>query len=467
MADVTPVMQQYLDMKKDHEDAVLFFRMGDFYEMFFDDAKTASRVLGLTLTSRDKKSENPIPMAGIPYHALNGYLTKMLQAGYKVAICEQTTIPGKSRGPVEREVVQVVTPGTVMTEEALKSDGNNYIAALSFDRDTAGIAIADLTTGEFIAGEVHGGGRWLDELERHGPSEILLPDSVEPDIRDAIRKRLDGTMITDMDGWQFDRSYAEDRLKEHFHVRSLKGFGIDDSAQAISAAGGMLSYLAETQKASLTHINAIKRYRTDTTMFLDARTRRNLELTTPLAHEGSSRFTLFNVIDDTVTPMGGRLLKSWLTGPLLDAEAITARHAGVSELYEDQYLLADLREILSSIADIERLISKVCLDRANPRDMLALAESMEKSQDLRQCIERCSSGIVALQREETGDLRGIAGIIIDAMTEDPPASVSDGGIFRDGYNSELDELRDITRSGRRWDCGPAGTGADKKPAYKT
>lgn len=450
MADVTPVMQQYLDMKKEHEDAVLFFRMGDFYEMFFEDAKTASRVLGLTLTSRDKKSDNPIPMAGIPYHALNGYLTKMLQAGHKVAICEQTTLPGKSRGPVEREVVQVVTPGTVMTEEALKSDGNNYIATLSFGREAAGIAIADLTTGEFTAGEVSGDGRWLDELERYGPSEVLLSDTVNPDIRDSISKRLNGTMITDMDGWQFERSYAEDRLKEHFHVRSLKGFGIDDSAQAVSAAGAMLSYLAETQKASLSHINAIKRYRTDTTMFLDARTRRNLELTAPLAHEGSSRFTLFNVLDDTVTPMGGRLLKSWLTGPLLDPEEITSRHEGVRVLYDDQYLLAELREVMSSIADIERLISKVCLDRANPRDMLALAESMEKSYDLRMCLERCSSGIITSQREEMGDLREIAGTITDALSDDPPVSVSDGGIFRDGYNDELDELRQITRSGRRW-----------------
>jgi len=450
MSDYTPVMKQYLEMKKEYEDAVLFFRMGDFYEMFFEDAKIAARVLGIALTSREKNKKNPIPMAGVPYHAVNGYMTKMLRAGYKVAICEQTSEPGKSRGPVQREVVRVVTPGTVMGEEEVDSSSNNFLLALSFDGGGTGMAVVDLSTGEFQTGEIPGDRNWLDEVERIGPSEILISEDEPPETGEAIRSRLNGCMVTFREGWTFERHFAEERILEHFGVASLKGFGIDDSPPGITAAGAALAYLAETQKASLGHITSIKRYRPETTMFLDAGTLRNLEISSPIAGDGPSAGTLLGVIDYTLTPMGGRLLKSWIANPLVEPGAINARLDGVEELYGDTGALDEIGDILDDIRDVERLMGRVCLERANPRDMLALAESLECSWKLREAVSGFGSQIIAECAARIGDLRDIARSITDAIVEDPPPVVSEGGIFRDGYNDELDQLREISRSGRKW-----------------
>ncbi len=450
MADMTPVMQQYLDIKKEHDDAILFFRMGDFYEMFFEDAKIAAQELGLTLTTRDKNKKDPVPMAGIPYHAVNGYLTKLLRAGYKVAVCEQTTLPGKTKGPLKREVLQVVTPGTVMGEESLDSGSNNFLAAVCLDGGTAGIALADLSTGEFLAGEIPETRNWLEELERIGPSEVILPDSEPPEIEKEIKSRLGDVMVTFRDGWLFDAQYAADRIREHFRVSGLKGFGIEDSPGAISAAGGVLAYLTETQKTSLGHITAIRRYRPGAAMYLDARTRRNLELTSTLSDEGTSKGTLFAVIDDTITPMGSRLLKFWILNPLMEPEGIRERHGGVQELFDHPDLLREIKAILSGVHDVERLIGRVCLERANPRDMLSLAESLEQSGKLRETAAQFNSGIMKRCGERIEDLRNLALYISDALVENPPAAVAEGGIFRDGYMAELDELRSISRSGRRW-----------------
>ena len=451
MADITPVMQQYLDIKKQYGDAILFFRMGDFYEMFFDDAKIAARELGLTLTSREKNKENPIPMAGIPYHAINGYLTKMLKAGYKVAVCEQTSPPGKSKGPVSREVVEVVTPGTVMGEESLQSSSNNYLAALSLNGGEGdGIALVDLSTGEFRAGELPPGRGWLEELERIGPAEIILPDHEPPEISDLMKSRLPGAMITFREGWTFDRHFAEERIRDHFGTASLKGFGIEDSRHGVAAAGGALAYLQENQKVSLAHITGISRYRPEETMYLDPRTLRNLEITSSLSDTVGARGTLFNVIDRTVTPMGARLLKGWITTPLLDPGRINHRLDGVAELAGNQSLVECLAEHLNAVYDVERLIGRVCLERANPRDMLALSASLEKSHDLRVLAGECSSAILTGCAERIVDLRETAAIITTAIVEEPPVTIAEAGIFRDGYSSELDELREISKSGRRW-----------------
>jgi len=450
MSDKTPVMQQYLAIKKEYDDAILFFRMGDFYEMFFEDAKIASRELGIALTSREKNKKNPIPMAGIPYHAVNGYLSKLLRAGYKVAICEQTSLPGKSRGPVKREVTQVVTPGTVIGEDVLDAGSNNYLISFSFGKGITGIAIVDLSTGEFRAGEISQNRDWLDELERISPAEVLLSENEPPEIESAVKNRLNSVMITFREGWTFDRNFAEDRICEHFKVAGLKGFGIEDSPAGIAAAGGALAYLVETQKNSLKHITAIKRYRPDETMFLDARTLKNLEIVSPLADEVSLKSTLFGVIDFTVTPMGGRLLKSWITAPLIDPAEINKRLDGVKELLGNKSLFEEVEHILNKVHDIDRLISRICLERANPRDMVSLAESLDCSWDLREAICRSDSEILSRCAEQTGDLRDIAHSILDAIADDPPILISDGGIFRDGYRDEIDELRDISRSGRKW-----------------
>ena len=450
MSDKTPVMQQYLKIKKEYDDAVLFFRMGDFYEMFFDDAKLCSKELDLTLTSRDKKSKNPVPMAGIPYHALNGYLSKMLRAGYKVAICEQTSKPGKTKGPVNREVVQVVTPGTAMGEEVLNASVSNYLVSLVIENGAAGIGIADLSTGEFMAGEIQGEKMWLDELERIGPNEILLSENEPPEVENEIKSRLDGVMITYREGWTFEKNYAENSIAEHFKVAGLKGFGLEDSKLAVAAAGSVLSYMIDTQKASLGHITAIKRYRPEATMFLDTRTRRNLELISSISDNVNARGTLFGVVDETVSPMGVRLLKNCLTNPLLDIDKITRRHDGVEELVENSTGLSGIGEILESIHDIERLISRVCLERANPRDMLSLAESLECSWRFREALEKFSAGILKDCAKDIGDLRDTATEITEALADEPPLLISDGGIFRDGYNQEVDELRSISRSGRKW-----------------
>ena len=459
-------MQQYLEIKKEYDDAVLFFRMGDFYEMFYEDAKLCARELGLTLTSREKQKKDPVPMAGIPYHAVNGYLSKMLKKGYKVAICEQTSLPGKTKGPVSREVIQVVTPGTAMAEEVLDSSSNNFLVSLAFDSNRrgrpeclpdnstyqpciTGIAMADLSTGEFLAGEISGA-VWLDELERIGPNEILLSENEPQDVELAIKARLNGVMVTYREGWTFEKNYAADTIRDHFRVAGLKGFGIEDSGLAVSAAGGIMSYLIETQKASLGHITAIKRYRPEETMYLDARTRRNLELISSLSEDATTRGTLFGVIDETVTPMGSRLLRSWLTGPLLDPDEIARRHDGVQKLAANKTVTFELGKILASIHDVERLISRVCLERANPRDILALADSLECSWRLRDASGKLTSDIIRYCTGEIGDLRDIASGISAAIVDEPPMLVSEGGIFRDGYSPELDELRDITRSGRRW-----------------
>lgn len=450
MSDLTPVMQQYLEIKKEYDDAILFFRMGDFYEMFFDDAKIASKELGLTLTSREKNKKDPVPMAGIPYHAVNGYLSKLLRAGYKVAVCEQTTLPGKSKGPVKREVVQMVTPGTVMGEESLDSRSNNFLAALSLNGGVAGIALADISTGEFLAGEIPESRSWLDEMERIGPAEVILSENEPPEIERDIRARLAGVMITYRDGWTFEANYAGDRIREQFHVASLKGFGIEDSPAAISAAGGVLAYLADTQKASLDHVTAIRRYRPGGAMFLDSRTRRNLELTASMADDGSAKGTLFGVIDSTATPMGARLLKAWISGPLIEPEEITARHESVQELFDHPELLREIESILSEVHDVERLIGRVCLDRANPRDLLSLAQSLEHSWALREVAEGFESALMKTCAEKIDDLRELAAVISGALMENPPMVLTDGGIFRDGYLPELDELREISRTGRRW-----------------
>jgi len=450
MKDYTPVMQQYLAMKKEHDDAILFFRMGDFYEMFFEDAKTAAKVLGITLTSREKNRKDPIPMAGIPYHAVNTYLSKMLRAGYKVAICEQTSESGKSRGPVEREVVQVVTPGTAMGEEVLDASSNNYLVALVLDDGATGLAVVDLSTGEFRAGELPPSRNWLDEIERIRPSEILLSENEPPEVEQTLKSRLNGVMITYREGWTFERNFAGDRIREHFNVAGLKGFGIDDSPSGISAAGGALAYLLETQKASLDHITTIGRFRPGETMFLDAKTLRNLEVTASMAGNGPSKGTLFNVIDFTVTPMGGRLLKSWITSPLLSPESIGERLDGVQELVDRRDVLDRLADILGRIYDVDRLIGRVCLERANPRDMAALAESLDHSWEFRETAGSCESSILAGCAERTGDLRDTARRITEALVDDPPAAITDGGIFRDGYNDELDELRAVSKSGRKW-----------------
>ncbi|MDP2982184.1 MAG: DNA mismatch repair protein MutS [Candidatus Latescibacter sp.] len=450
MSDFTPVMQQYLEIKKEYDDAILFFRMGDFYEMFFEDAKIAAEELGIALTSREKNKKDPVPMAGIPYHAVNGYLSKLLRAGYKVAICEQTTLPGQSKGPVKREVVQMVTPGTVMGEDVLDARSNNFLAALSFDGTVTGIAMADLSTGEFLAGEIAESRDWLDELERICPVEVVLSENEPPEIEQAIRSRLNGAMITYREGWTFDRNYAEDKIREHFRVLSLKGFGIEDSPPAIAAAGGVLAYLMETQKASLDHIISLKRYRPAETMFIDARTRRNLELITSMSDKGSVKGSLFAVIDRTATPMGARTLKSWILNPLMDPAKINERLDGVQELCDTPGLLKELGSILSKIHDVERLIGRVCLERANPRDMLSLAESLEHSRSLRELVSTCRAPILKQCTADIGDLRDMAVIISDALVENPPILITEGGIFRDGYLTELDEIREISRSGRKW-----------------
>lgn len=450
MSNITPVMQQYLHIKKEYDDAILFFRMGDFYEMFFEDAKIASRVLGLTLTSRNKNKKDPIPMAGIPYHAVNTYLSKMLRAGYKVAICEQTSLPGESKGPVKREIVQVVTPGTAMSEEVLDSRSNNYLAALSINGEDVGMAMADVSTGEFLAGDLPQGRDWTGEIERINPAEILLSENESQDVEIAIKNRLNDVMITYREGWTFEKNYAEDLILEHFKIANLKGFGLEDSPYGISAAGGILSYLIDTQKVSLDHINVIKCYRPDETMFLDAKTRNNLELTSPLTGGADLKGTLLSVIDHTLTSMGGRSLKSWIKNPLIEPEQIRKRHDCVQELLENPESLKEIENIISKISDIERLISRVCLERANPRDLISLSDSLECSWSLRQTVKSFKSEILKQCSEDIKDLRDITSKITDAIIDEPPMLLSDGGIFRDGYHKELDELRDISRSGRKW-----------------
>ena len=443
----TPLMEQYLAIKNKHKDAILFFRMGDFYEMFYEDAKIGSQVLGITLTSRAHGKASDVPLAGFPHHALDTYLAKMIKAGYRVAICEQVEDPKLAKTVVKREVQEIVTPGTAVSDDLLDTKKNNYLVAVYLSAKSCGIAKVDVSTGEFQVNEVR-----PDEMRESvlsiQPAELLVGSEQHDQI---VRQLQDvrGLTITTRDDWTFNRDYAYDVLTEHFGTLSLKGFGIDDMDTGISAAGAILIYLRENQKAKLVHINRISRFSDRELMLIDTTTRRNLELVQSMS-QGGKQGTLLSVIDATVTPMGARMLVQWLLYPLMNIDAIVARQDAVEELVNDNELRKSLRESLKETGDLERLVAKVATGRANARDALAILASLRVAHTVKEKTAACTSQLLQTIHREADELPALAEEIEKAIIDNPPLSITDGGIIKRGYNEELDKLRDIAYSGKDW-----------------
>jgi DNA mismatch repair protein MutS len=444
----TPLMTQYHSVKAEHGDAVLFFRMGDFFEMFYEDAKIASKVLGLTLTTRGHGKAGDVPLAGFPHHALEIYLGKMIRAGYKVAICDQVEDPKLAKGIVKREVIQVATPGTLTEEKLLDSKKNNYLTAVFFLEDRCGIAFADVSTGEFKVTECPAD-RASNELESIGSSEILISED-QTERFERIRSRNGaGPTVTRRENWIFGRSYAHEMLTRHFGTASLKGFGCEDLDAGLSAAGAIYTYLKETQKNALPHIRSLKSYSGGDFMLLDAATRRNLEIAASMTG-GGSEGTLLSILDRTQTPMGGRTLASWLHRPLTGIRLIRERLDAVDELVTGRDMRNDLVSRLKGMGDSERLIARIATGKAGPRDLIALKITLKKIPELKRILTDAHSDRLTAVRENLAPCGPALEAIEKTIVDDPPASLSDGGTIREGFHRELDELRVVAFSGKDW-----------------
>ncbi|MGE5191390.1 MAG: DNA mismatch repair protein MutS [Deltaproteobacteria bacterium] len=441
----TPAMQRYLEVKAQNPGTILLFRIGDFYELFYEDAQTAARVLGLTLTSRDKGSTNPIPMAGFPYHQLDNYLRRLIQAGFRAAVCEQVEDPALARGLVKREVTRVVTPGTLTEDALLDPRESNFLAAVCADKDNCGLAWLELSTGRFVATEVES--HFLaDELARLSPAECLVPEG------NSMLGVAAGThaLVTERAPWSFSATHCRRILLDHFGTKTLEGFGwTDDSSPGITAAGALLEYVQETQKSTLHHIARLEPFVRGSNLLIDEATRRSLELTRTL-RDDKREGSLLAVIDETVTPMGARLLAEWLSNPLTNLKAINQRLDAVEELAESHLPCQELRESLKSAYDLQRLTARVATGRASPRDLRFLTNTLELLPKIKaKLCGRRASLLVQLESllELCADVRSA---IEGALVDDPPLSILEGGLIRHGYNAALDELRDLARGGKEW-----------------
>ncbi len=443
MAADTPMMQQYRHLKQQYPDAILLFRMGDFYEMFFEDACTAAPILEIALTARDKSQPHPTPMCGVPYHAVDGYLDRLLKRGLKVAICEQLEDPKGATGLVQRDVVRVITPGAIMHPTALIGKENNFLVGLYGSHDRLGLAIVDVSTGEFKLTEIEGdqaNRRAADELQRLMPRELLMPASWEPHTPALPGMEVPPWKVTPREDWRFDAELAYQRLTQHFGTNSLDGFGCEGATLAVTAAGVVLDYLQETQRAALTHIQGLARYYVDDFMALDATSQRHLELVRA-ATDGMREGTVLDLLDQTVTAMGGRLLRRWLLEPLLQVDAIRQRQAAVAELVAGWMEREAARELLKDIADIERIVGRVNLGLASPRDLWALRQSLQSLPRLADIITTLRPEALQAYTQTWDSLADVHDHLARALTEAAADASQVGEIFQTGYHAELDELR--------------------------
>jgi DNA mismatch repair protein MutS len=454
----TPLMRQYAAIKKDHPAALLFFRLGDFYELFFEDAVLASRELQITLTSRNKEKGMAVPMCGVPYHAAEGYIAKLIRKGFKVAICDQVEDPRLAKKLVRREVTRVVTPGT-SADSSLSSEENNFLAAIAEVGDRAGFAALDLSTGEFRATEFRGqdaARRIREELQQLRPKELLYGSSAplfETGVSSAQRvvaRGSAGYAETPLDDWIFAPDHAVPLLENHFGVLSLEGFGLAGKTAAASAAGAILHYVRSTQRGTLDHVDRIGFYERQNCLVLDAVTVRNLELIEPLFTGSDEGITLFRSIDATVTPMGKRLLRSWMLRPSIELTAINARLDAVEAQVKELVPREELRKTLDGILDLERLLSRVTLETANPRDVLALAASLARIPILRNALGKFTAGRLQTLHGSIDELTDLRHRIDMALVTEPPLSLNDGGVIRSGVDKELDDLRDLSRNSKQY-----------------
>ena len=451
----TPLMRQYAAIKKQHPNALLFFRLGDFYELFFDDAVVASRELQITLTSRNKEKELAVPMCGVPYHAAEGYLAKLLRKGFRVAICEQMEDPKVAKKIVRREVTRVLTPGT-STDASLPSEENNFLAAIAELGDRAGLAALDLSTGEFRATEfaVQDRGRLLEELGHMRPREVLYPAALPLfAATEAELTALSGSRRfteTPVEDWAFSPDYAIPLLENQFGVLSLEGFGLATRPAAATAAGAILHYVRSTQRGTLDHVDRIGFYDRQDCLVLDAVTVRNLELVEPLFSGTGPEVTLFRTLDATLTPMGKRLLRSWLLRPSIDLAEIQVRQDAVADAAGSTIDREELRRKLEGVLDLERLLSRVTLETANARDLLALAASFGHLPDIKLGLGRLSAARLQQLNVLIDPLSDVRDRIDQSIVPEPPLSLSDGGVIRNGVDVELDELRDLSRNSKQY-----------------
>ncbi len=450
----TPMIEQYRRVKDRHRDAILFFRLGDFYEMFFEDAEVAARELEIALTARDGGHGVRVPMCGVPVHAAEGYIARLVDRGHKVAICEQVEDPRQARGLVRREVVRVITPGTLMDARLIGDKRNRYLAALASGRGGAvGLAWTDISTGEFLVTDWPGeeaGQRLWDELARLKPAECLLDVRLAADA--AFAARLAGSIgcaVTPMPEEAFARDACASRLAEHFGAASLSGLGLAERPLAVQAAGALLQYLQETQRGAVQQVTGLRVYAAGEAMPLDTATRRNLELVARLA-DGERQGSLLSVLDRTVTAMGGRLLRQWVEQPLVDVARIRARLDAVEELAGNAFARADVREALKGIYDLERLVSRVACGSAGPRDLVALRLSLERLPSLAAALSDARAPLLAGLAGELGGLQPVAELIARALVDDPPAALHEGGVIREGYDAEVDALRRASGEGKAW-----------------
>ncbi len=448
----TPLMRQYLQVKAKYPEAILLFRMGDFFETFEEDAKTTAKVLGITLTKRGNGAAGEVPLAGFPHHALDAYLPKLLKAGHRVAICEQLEDPKLAKGIVKRDVIEVVTPGVAFSDKVLEGRKNNFLAAVALPHavagsdDVAGYAFVDVTTGEFGVAECPL--RQLCELVVNlQPTELLVQKRDRESIAQLFAQSV-SALVTQLEDWIYTPEYATDSLTGHFNTQSLKGFGIDAMTSGLVAAGAVMHYLKETQKAGLSHIRRIRPLVVGETMVLDPSTKRNLEInaTTQGYAEGSLQATL----DRTVTAMGGRKIRQWINHPLLTVDRITSRLDAVGTFHGDPTLLEGLRTALESVGDLERLIARIATERAGPREVVALRGYLERIPDLKRLLEKVEAPALVDIRGSLDPLVEVVAEIRRALVDDPPATLAEGGAFRAGFHQELDELRTLAHSGKEW-----------------
>src|ERR1022692_1822334 len=451
----TPLMRQYNGIKQQVPNALLMFRLGDFYELFFEDAVVAARELEITLTSRNKEKGAAIPMCGVPFHAAEGYIARLIQKGYRVAICDQTEDPKSAKGLVKRELMRVVTPGTAMDATLVRSRENNFLAAVarvgSGNAARSAVAHVDVSTGEFKVTEMEPV-EVAGALEQLGAREVLFPTDLPLLIGD---ERAGPRFVrTELEDWVFTQDYADRTLRDHFKLLSLDGCGLAGRPAAVGAAGAILHYLRDTQRSALDHLDRPTYYNRADSMVLDAVTVRNLELLEPIfaADAGGphAQLTVLGVLDQTLTGMGGRLLRQRLLGPSMDRAEIEQRLDAVGELRQQTILRAELRKHLGGILDLERLLAKITLGSASPRDVLALGRSLEKIPALKRCFDTQQAVRLRHLHDRLDELADVANLILEAIADEPPLNLVDGGTIRAGFHAELDELRDLSQNGKRY-----------------
>ena len=447
---LSPMMQHYVATKEEYKDCILFYRLGDFYEMFFEDAEKVSRELELTLTGKDCGLEERAPMCGIPYHAADTYINRLVEKGYKVAICEQVEDPKQAKGIVKREVVRIVTPGTTLDAQGLDESKNNYIMCIVCVGDSFGISIADISTGECMVTELDKERKLLDEINKFMPAEIICNQALLVSGVDTedLRARL-GICINPLEDWYFDDDLCRRILMEHFHTSTIEGLGIADYESGTIAAGALFQYLYETQKSDMAHMTSLTPYVTDRFMLIDSSSRRNLELVETL-REKQKRGSLLWVLDKTKTAMGARLLRSYVEQPLIDAGEIELRLAAVEALCDQAMIRDEIREYLQPVYDLERLVSRISYQSANPRDLISFKTSLQMLPFLKQLLHSFPDGLLKELDDAMDDLADLQELIEASIVDDPPFLMKEGGIIKDGYNETVDNYRNAKKEGKQW-----------------